>query len=820
MSFKINSNGKLKVDIEVEDLWKLIQKTSRDIDNIDISMDEISKVLNVCSYHAKTNPDRYREARHDIISRHVTEGYEDHPLYYIYKKYGYRSVIMGTAAKMVSMTKLTREEMNRKLVGYIPPAFDVGLMYGKSVKKEHNAFKLLDKWREIPLLRDMIFHLRDTRKKYLEKYSNEKRIMLLNNGSSQSWCSGTVNITDVMSNIYCYQPLSDPYLDCEMSFSHLKDLVGLRNSRDDNDPFAYIEVTDQWKDHGFKVIAIPDKDGKVRIIFLGRADVQTLSKCLHEMWDLTARVMPGNYTYNHKDWIKNIIDKGWNKDKYILGTDISKFSDTFMRTYLLKILEKAGYTQDELREIDMLYSLPVENLDGTILSNTLASYQGQYGDFPLITIGNLSLQYMVYYVLNMKYFPGCNGAVGDDTGFVFDYFRQDIENTIIEIYGSTGMKINKLKTGSIYQDRTTGKQTGVVDFVKLRFDSEGILPFIEPKPYYEKDFDQAIRDIYDSIFFSDDYKRQLFELLFSTQAAESLMNKSIINGGISKRVIEVADVEELLTNRIRLTALDSLKFGSFYTWMNQATKELNESGFGWKDTVFSETREAKERLKELSDAVNNFEITQEEAEQMFEVYVGLIAAKVHQVGSKYGSKDYRKLIGKDPVAIYENHKKRQNLERYDEELEEYYLIIKDNDNWLGRYKKRAKNIQKSAYKNKILDDVNGVDEDYVIRITDDYKSILVEPENDFKGSIKEIIDYVNSSRVISYALSKSILVVRHNGAGTHYYVKWNGQQYALFDDKKSVYPLVTQDVIDDIPMFNGWSREEIIEKYNHHCEIE
>lgn len=816
-----NPNGNHpKVSINVDDLCKLIQYASVSIDGINIDLEEISNGLYECLRYARKDPARYRDERHDLLSRRAPEDVSDSsPLKKIYSKYGARSIYTNTAARMVSLIKLTPLEVKKRTKEFKPPAFDISLPYSESVPDNMNAYKLLDKWRDIPGLRDIIYKLRNVRTYYENRYSdpNKRRIILLDNNSSQGYCSGTVNITDLMGNIYYYPPLVDKITNQDVTFPHLNRLVGLLNSRDDDDPFAYLMKEDQFNGYKFNVVAIADKDGKIRIIFQGSNDIQTISKGMHELLDSVARSLEGNYTYNQRDWIKNLVSKGWHTYKHIIGTDMSKYSDTLHRQFMLEILRRAGFTEDELRELDILYSAPVRNVNGDIIGDvisTMASYQGQYGDFPLITICNLALQSMVMYILGSAYDNDHDAAVGDDTGMIFDVVKENAMEVIVNVYGSVGVRINKLKTGQLNGPSDHGE--GVVDFVKLRFDRYGIIPYLEPKPYFTEDFDQAIRDIYDSIFLSEEQKERMFEILFGVKAAKILMDKSIINGGINMRVIEPRDVNELLSNRIMLTDLNKLKFGTFYTWLNQAYKELLDCGYSWRDTVFSELKECKEKEIELRHKLDDNDITYDEYNAQLDGFIMLQIAKVAELGSDFAPSEYHELVGNDPDIIYKNHKDKMMRRKYNKALERLYTMIKSNESTMGRLKKKGVKKSRTVYKDKLEVELGSDTTEDWLNIAKNMKHMLVQFESlqDYTENVKEAAKATNAYKTLSYLKGIGMIFSRKNPYGEHWYVRFNGVQYRLFDDHpNSIYRALTEDIRVQIPLLKDWTIPELFEYY-------
>lgn len=343
--------------INANQFFSLLSMMAYKIDGVKVDVDTIRKLANRCMIRARRDPDDYREVRHNLLSRNLPNEVKDHPLKDAYLEYGPRSIITNTLARLVSIVKLSQEEVDRRMRNVKPPAFKPDYMYSDKISDECNAYRLLDNWEQISGLRNIIYALRDKYKKYKESAKHDCEY--LTNGSSIGITLGTINLTDVMGNIYQFEEIQDPILGGRCDFNHISRVTGLINDRGESDKFVYLGIDGAFNGYSFKLVNIPDKDGKIRSIYQGNPEIQTISKSIHKMLDDVAREIPGNYTYNQRDWIEMIVKEEWNKSKYIIGTDMSKFSDTLKRDFMLEILRKAGFDEDFLREMDILYSLPV-----------------------------------------------------------------------------------------------------------------------------------------------------------------------------------------------------------------------------------------------------------------------------------------------------------------------------------------------------------------------------------------------------------------------------------------------------------------------------
>lgn len=740
---------------------------------------DIKKEIDELEDWAYKDPTQFRNVRHDIQSGNYLRLWGDHPLYKYADKYGVGSIVFGTYCKIVSIVRVKRTKL-RDLAPKKPPAFDHTLRANIEDPMTYDEI-ISHGWRAIEILKQVLCQWRAE-----HRY---RRVILLNNGSSMGYEVGSIRITDTMSNICTYPS----YVETPA----LSKLVGLLNDRSDNDPFVYLDH-DQYVGYNINHNYVPDKDGKIREVYQCSSDVQIISKGLHELFDAMARKLPGNYTYCHKEWIRNIIRNNWNKEKLIITTDMSKYSDTLDRAFILSILEAAGFTDDELKEMDMLYSLPVLDDKNGILKDTKATYQGQYGDFPLITIANLTLQCALYDLLNENMKPGYNAAVGDDTGFIFDYADPKIaKDLIVRLYGSVGVNINEIKTGQL------NKGIGACDFVKLTFDKHGLRKYLEYRSFALNNTDQIIRDIYDNECLTNEEKRNYFKIIFGKDISQYLMKIHKINGGLRNDRITVEDVVQLIDNTWSiLNDLDINNTSDLYTFLEHARKELNSQihpvkgrAMGLRDTCLFKFRD-----RNIPEDANTQLIDDS-------IVAGVLA--ISKVGIDRDI-DYMHMVGADWKQVEEEARNREDNKPHDPDL---CLIYDDIDAFFqlkGKYQDKLKGQASHVYLRHYQEYSS---DEYYHKFIPGIEAFQYELSGitDYRESINKIITDYNST--LNYTFNH---VWHHNTTSfvkksRYWYYRHEGKLYRLYDTKgKSNYEKITQEIMDLYPRdFKGMLVNEL-----------
>lgn len=407
--------------------------------------------------------------------------------------------------------------------------------------------------------------------------TKEPEYVVLTNGTTTSLVYFGINLTDIMGSCMC----PDSFMD---KFPKLGKFFKIRNRFCSNDGIEYVKYPEGPTITGIGGVhkVIPDKDGKTREIYQMYPWVQILSKSVHIALDRVARQLPGNYTYNQRQLLTNIVDRGYNKvgsDFTIVGTDMSKYSDTLLRSFIMDILRACGIPDDIVDEIDLLYSLPVyDDIKKCIWKGSVATYQGQYGDFPMITIANIVLQEYLYYWAKIPHIEGLNGAVGDDTCtgapgkhlYMIDYIRQ--------IYGSVGVRINSDKTSVLYDGR------GAIDFVKLQVDCTGILGFLNIRATKTGNWDKVILDVMES-HLPYDSKVKLLSYMFPDTNISALLNISILNGGISDHPINYLDLAGYSYKMLEVQRIMKPKRDEVYRFLMRLVKYLEEQMLELVDTA-------------------------------------------------------------------------------------------------------------------------------------------------------------------------------------------------------------------------------------------
>lgn len=499
-------------------------------------------------------PDKSREVRSAILQDTGRDPDWDDITAQIYERYsswmprcGRDSMLFNTLIRSVSVAQLSKKQVDSIQLkkDKDPPAFDVRFRAEHNEVRSRLRIELSEFIRKSndPWLASV--RAKFTKEMVRLKGLEEDQLIRLTNGTTTIIQWDTFNVNDIVSIVFCPEDFYDKFGEVGKFFR-----VGNRYSIDD--PFLYIDIPRCviYSDYGGEHLNIPDKDGKIREIYRMFAWVQVLSKAVHKSMDHIVRDLEGNYTYNHREWLRNIVENGWNKTKYILGTDMSKYSDTLDRSFIMELLEVFGIPRAVVAELDVLYSQDIwDSLRQKGLHNTLSTQQGQYGDFPFITLANLVLQRFVYHKLNLACQEGYTAAVGDDTGMIFDSKPHNIIGLIQDIYGSVGVRINKTKTSEL--DNGEGR----VDFVKRELTKDGIIDFLNTRAIWNNNIDSVIRDIFDLESCSQTTKMSMLKAMFGIEGGSHLANLSIINGGIKDTPISEEDLLIYLERNRQITKL-------------------------------------------------------------------------------------------------------------------------------------------------------------------------------------------------------------------------------------------------------------------------
>lgn len=486
-------------------------------------------------------PDIYRTAKSDFMHNVGKDkaGSKDYIKCYetieeLCDRYGRRSYTFNTLVRAISQVKKTKEQVTEEVKkrNKRPPAFDTYIRATDTLNRR-SLRQELEHWLSHSN-DEFLMDLRSKMQKVLKELDEESmEIVKLTNGTTTTIEWEGVNVNDILSIAFAPKCV----MDTEVSRLGLRLKVSNRYSEDDG--FIYIPLGDSdiYNECGGDHIEIPDKDAKIREIYRMYPWIQVVSKKLHRILDKVARTLEGNYTYKHRDWIKNLVTKGWNRDKYIIGADMTKYSDTLDRSFIVTVLRNIGFKEQWCALIDAVYGKSIfDPTKAEILRDSLATFQGQYGDFPMITIANLVLQRFIYYKSNQLCKEGYNAAVGDDTGIIFDIYDPSIMDTMIEVYGCVGVNINRDKTGELIMGR------GRIDFVKLEVDCIGVIEFLNLRSFNEQNTDSLVRDVLDLMTIDDEKRWIITECMFGPGTGKRLSDLSIINGGINDRPIEERDL--------------------------------------------------------------------------------------------------------------------------------------------------------------------------------------------------------------------------------------------------------------------------------------
>lgn len=520
-------------------------------------------------------PDQYRTAKSDYmhhVGKDRLKGEEYSKCYDAIEEisdyYGRRSWTFNTLVRSIAQVKKTKEQVIREVLrnNAKPPAFDKYLRATRT-KQRDVMRKELEKWVEDcndSFLWDMKAKFQEVLRELEE---SQKEIVRLTNGTTTTIEWHGLNINDILSIAFAPKCVMDSKI------SRLGTYLKVANRYSEDDDFVYIELgsSNLYEECGGEHIEIPDKDAKIREIYRMYPWIQVISKKLHKLLDKVARTLEGNYTYKHRSWIKNLVKENWNNTKYIIGADMTKYSDTLDRSFIIHILKAMGFKNRMCELIDYIYGMNIyDPTKVEVLKDSDATFQGQYGDFPMITIANLVIQRFIYYKVNQRCLEGYNAAVGDDTGMVFDKYDPSIMDTMIEAYGCVGVNINRDKTGELIMGK------GSIDFVKLEVDCIGIMEFLNLRSFNEQNTDSLVRDVLELMTVSDEERWAIAEAMFGVGTGARLADLSIINGGINDRPIEERDLALYLSRAEKIKQLQSCTIDDTEYALNKMQEYLRE----------------------------------------------------------------------------------------------------------------------------------------------------------------------------------------------------------------------------------------------------
>lgn len=517
--------------------------------------------------------------------------------------------------------------------GKIPPAFDKNL----AAPHSKETVEALLRMAEIPnsCAHSFITNLKVLFKKALLHVKSDT-IIKLTNGSTTRIVDNGININDILSIVF-----SDPMM--VEKFPHLIDFFHISNFE-----YETIEVDDEGQGGDHMLIA--DKEFKTREVYRMTSTVQVISKAVHQFLDFIAKRLPGNYTYDHLGFLQKTIERGRHKIGNLISTDMSKYSDTLARLLIMGLMLLMGFPDEVVKELDVLYSLPIKDLHSKrVFSGTEATYQGQYGDFPMITIANLYLQCCARDMLgyhNYNDMRDDNAAVGDDTCFYFPDGDPEVQlNTIIKVYGMAGVMINRTKT-HILKDGV-----GFIDFVKRVVDNEGLRPYWIPNLLVTKSrSDTGVREVYRHYGESRD-KEECIQMLirvcgWSRSEAMDLMNLHKINGGIEVGPISGKDLSLYMARFIDIDYSTRLSDNGSKRWLGILRGYLHEQGLGLYDTPLLGYYDKYEDLED-GDSVD---ITPDKMEEN----IILNITNMSRIGFKLTDLDISSWLGKTWDEVKDN----------------------------------------------------------------------------------------------------------------------------------------------------------------------
>jgi hypothetical protein len=390
--------------------------------------------------------------------------------------------------------------------------------------------------------------------RFFKRRSCKRRLIKLSNGSSTR-IEDEVNVQDLNGSIYIAEEEIQLIQRCQC----LLDWLHIDNFKDE---FKLLETIQVQNTFG-SVNYAPDDSGKTRVSFLIDSCIQVVSKAFHEYLDYLVKDLSCNGTYRQQAVIRNMIVKGRNRrEGVILSTDMSKYSDTMQRSYMIQTLEWIGIPPEVTGCLNELYSLPLwDSVLKRTTGRTTASYQGQYGDFPWITLMNIFNQLACYdfvnYTYGTKYYidlrlkkignklisrNDMNCAVGDDTIMAFPGWKhraEDLFEIVQAVFNRVGVNINLSKTHWIRDGE------GCCDFVKRFITKEGLIPYLRLQSAVSVNLDERCEEMlrfYRDNMVSKEEWDSIVDCFVPPDYAEPLKRLHILNGGIVDSIITPEDI--------------------------------------------------------------------------------------------------------------------------------------------------------------------------------------------------------------------------------------------------------------------------------------
>lgn len=483
------------------------------------------------------------------------------------KEFGVFSPVYQSITKMIIDCELSATDIKRevKSQGVLPAAFVTSLVARPSFEMwpvtsfVDNVFDV--DYESDPCYADRYINLIRLRRfiskkseRFFARRRGRRRLIKLSNGSSTR-IEDEVNVQDLNGSIYITE-------EEERLIESMKPLLDWLHVDNFKEEFQFLETIQVSGTYG-SVNYAPDDSGKTRISFLIDSCVQVVSKAVHEYLDYLVKDLSCNGTYRQQAVIRNMIKKSRHqKEGVIISTDMSKYSDTMQREYMLQVLSWTGMPDQITQCLDRLYSLPLwDSVLKRVTGSTKASYQGQYGDFPWITLMNIFNQLACYDFVNYTYGTryyidlrlkkvgkslvcrnDMNCAVGDDTILAFPGWKhraEELFEIVQAVFNRVGVNINLSKTHWIQNGE------GCCDFVKRFITRDGLVPYIRIQSAVSLSLDERCEEMLrfyrDNIVEKEEWD-SIVDCFLPPDYAEPLKKLHILNGGIVDSVITQEDL--------------------------------------------------------------------------------------------------------------------------------------------------------------------------------------------------------------------------------------------------------------------------------------
>jgi len=192
-----------------------------------------------------------------------------------------------------------------------------------------------------------------------------------------------------------------------------------------------------------RLVAIPDSEGKTRLIAIGDYWSQTCLKPFHSYLNTVLRSIPQDQTFNQGEGLKELP---FSSDRTYYSFDLTAFTDRLPIKILVGFLTHNFGLSKALAWYDILNGYDFEYKDPKGFHNNIrynvGNPMGFYTSWPLTTLCHHFLIYVCCQEINISWYKANYKLLGDDI-IIFD---DDLASKYMEIISLIGMDIQFQKS--------------------------------------------------------------------------------------------------------------------------------------------------------------------------------------------------------------------------------------------------------------------------------------------------------------------------------------------------------------------------------------